>query len=596
MIEAQPEPLAPIEITSQNALVAESTRSVLWPVVTSTPSPVLLLPQTDDALNSLNGLQTRTQGSPTFSIRGSAQSGRALVLYDHIPLNFASGLGPPRIFLPKETVAEVRIVKGPASLFYGSQALAGAVDFVSKKYARPEINISISDTNESFLPWREGGLAHQSLQVSAPLYSNDKTHLQVSMFQEFDDGAFPYQTATASGVRDPNSQKLRRIVLNGSHQLENAVFEWNGIIGQEELTSPGSLLFPLATDQKNAGRLVSVSSHWFLSEQHSLKSRVSHMDADADFLEQGRKSYNDQTSTLLQNEWIVDWGQRNKFQFFADAFFHKLDNSFAGAGLEQNNYELGSFLSLSSGTNLKHQLGGRFLVAQQVFLPTVATHYFFSQYDSWVSYSEGFRNPTLTDLFSNSPFFVGNPNLTPETSQQYELGLKTKASHSPWQWDLRLFHMEYGNFIESFERSPNVFSRVNQGAGYSRGLDWESRWEQPHYDLRLSYNFLDTQSRREQRAFRLSPRHQITWSATLKRKVWNFQIQNTHWYNVIDLNQNQVAPLEDWQQWNFLAHIFVNKKLRMGIGLINAFNENKELTLNYPEPQRKYWLQIHQEF
>ena len=116
------------------------------------------------------------------------------------------------------------------------------------------------------------------------------------------------------------------------------------------------------------------------------------------------------------------------------------------------------------------------------------------------------------------------------------------------------------------------------------------------FQTSLAYNYLDTKSRQLNRAFRLSPRHQLTWNGWASWQQWQFHIQNTHWYRVIDVSLNQAVDLEDWQQWNFFLSYETEGKTQYQLGLINAFNEGKQLTLNYPEPQRKYWLQIRQRF
>ncbi len=586
--------LSPVEIEAPQS-ETQSSRSVQWPVTPQKLTPAVLLPQWDDAINSTNGLQTRTQGSPTFSIRGSAQSGRVLVLYDHTPLNFASGFGAPQIFLPKETLQQINVIKGPSSLFFGSQAMSGAIDFISKEYQTPELNINFSDTNESFLPWRKGSLAHQSYQLATPLYSSARSHWQSSFFYEDDDGQFPFQNNNASGVRQFNAQNLSRLVLKGSHQREHWRWDFNSILGRQILQSPGAVTLPLPTRQESDGVLVSLTPQVFFNDQSSLKSRFTFLKSEAEFKESNTPSYTHLTTGLWQNEWVYDFNQKTKLQFFADAFFHRLDSSFSGDDLKQNNFEAGPFLSFQLFENFTHQIGGRYLSNSGQFLPTVSTHFLFQSVDSWISYAEGFRNPSLSDLYSLSPFFVGNSDLDPEQSKQWEMGVKNQNPQN-LGWEVRLFQIEYQNFIESFEVSPGVFSRANRGSGYSRGLDTSLQWQRGWVRPEASYNYLDTRSRDLNRPFRLSPRHQINIGSSFLFSSFQFQIQNTHWYDSIDVSLNQAVPLQDWQQWNLFFHYMDSEKFRVSLGLINAFNQGKQLTLNYPEPQRKYWLQIHQSF
>ena len=609
----EPEAIQVPPVLIHQTELEEQTRSVKWHF-SSTPSPSILnLPQMDEALNSLNGLQTRSQGSPGFFLRGSAQSGRALVLFNDIPLNFASGFGVSPIFLPKEMIGYISVIKGPASLFYGSQAMAGSLNFIPKIYTHPQMTLTLSDTDESFLPWRKGGLGHHNWHLASPLLQTKKQFLQASVVSETNDGRFPYQTPSSiRGVRQFNSRQLLRLVMNGRTQWNKLRLNYDGILGTQKQQSPGPINFPLKTEGRTQGVLVSLTPHYFLNDQQSFRSKISYMDAHSTFTETDVKTeinmdtnteketntkidtFNKQRTWILQNEWIMDFNPQTQIQIFVDHFHHELDNSFAGSGLKQERFEVGPFVSFHSFSRLKHQMGGRYLNQSGHFLPTFKTSLSFKKYDSWVSYSQGFRSPSLSDLFSKSSFFIGNPQLKPEQSEQYEWGLKRIEDPylQSWTFDLRLFHIEYKNFIESFEIKPGLFSRQNQGQGYARGLDLDTTYPLGPLKLQLNYNFLETRKNLTGQAFRLSPRHQISWGGVYEFSALDLEVRNIHWYKNFDVSHNKNIQLEDWQQWNLLIHNKFWKNLKISLGLINIFNQRKELGFNYPEPQRRYWLQM----
>lgn len=595
LVFAQDEIVEQVEITAP-VDVARQPRSIDWPVVVSEAPPILNMPQVEDALNSLNGVQTRSQGSPTYSIRGSAQNGRALVLYNDIPLNFASGFGAPSVLLPKEVIQNIQVVKGPASLFYGSQAMAGSLNFQPQKYEQAEVSIVASDTNESFMPWREGKLAHNNVQLVTPIVSNSKTHIQASVFTENDDGQFPYQVRSGSGVRQFNAQNQSRAVLTGKTQWKNLKLSFDSIVGRQIRQSPGPTNFSLVTREETEGVLASVTPEYFINDKNLIRSRLSFMTTESEYLENNQVTFNNQATWISQNEYVYDLSSKMQLQVFADFFSHSLDNSFGVSNLKQDQLELGPFFSFFSFKNLKHQVGGRYLFAPDLFLPTISNRLYFGPHEVWLSYSEGFRNPSLADQFSQSPYSIGNPNLHPEKSKQWELGFVKKGK--PVSFDLRIFHIQYEDFIDSIQVSPGVRSRQNQGEGYSQGLDFESNYQSFWGQAYVRYNFLDTKNRSTGQAFRLSPRHQITLGGYYKAPGFDIEAQNTHWYDTLDLDfvSNQNVDLEDWQQWNFFVHTNPMKSLRVSFGLINAFNEGKELTLNYPEPQRKYWLKARYQF
>lgn len=577
------------------AELPQSQRSISWPTYHQTHSPVLSSPQLEDTLNSLNGVQMRSQGSPTFSIRGSAQSGRALTLFNDIPLNFASSFGAPQVFLPKEMIHKISVIKGPASLLYGSQAMAGSINFLPKKYQTPTATISLSDTDESFLPWRQNSLSHNSFHIATPLIKNTNHHTQISFFTEKDDGAFSYQTKRASGVRSFNTQNMSRAVVNSSSQWDQLHLSFDSIAGKQVLQSPGPTNMNISTRAENKAFLASLTPHYFFNESHSIKSKISFLSSNSEFLENSKTTRSDLKTWISQNQYIFDVNQKSQLQIFADYFVHHLDSNTKAT---QNQLELGALYEFYSLKKLKHQVGARTLTKAKKVLPTFISHYYFNGFDSWLSYSQGYKHPTLSDLFSASSFSVGNPNLQAEESEQLELGLKKhiQKKHSQVLFDIRLFHINYNNFIESFEISPGVFSRQNQGQGHSRGFDLETRYETFNFSAYLNYNFLDTKNKKTGDSFRLSPQHQISWGTTYKLSSLSFEIQNTHWYKFSDISNNQNVRLDDWQQWNFLVHTPLSTQLHLSFGLINAFDESKELTLNYPEPQRKYWLQLRYKF
>ncbi|BEU02160.1 ligand-gated channel [Agarivorans sp. OAG1] len=82
-----------------------------------------------------------------------------------------------------------------------------------------------------------------------------------------------------------------------------------------------------------------------------------------------------------------------------------------------------------------------------------AVYHWNQQVSTFVQYSEGFRAPTLEELyyaFDNSGHgyaTLSNPNLKPEESQSYELGLRTNTAAS--SMELVGFFNDYTNFIQS---------------------------------------------------------------------------------------------------------------------------------------------------
>jgi vitamin B12 transporter len=96
------------------------------------------------------------------------------------------------------------------------------------------------------------------------------------------------------------------------------------------------------------------------------------------------------------------------------------------------------------------------------------------------SYSEGFRAPTLNDLFAppSFGFITSNPNLKPETVKSFEIGLKQKLLNENLNVGFTFFNAVTTNFIQN----NASFLPENLGKLLSKGLETE-------IDLKLPRNF-----------------------------------------------------------------------------------------------------------
>ena len=112
----------------------------------------------DDALRQVAGFQLfRRSGSRTanpttqgISLRGTGASGasRALMLFDGIPLNdpFGGWIYWGRV--PRESVAQVEVLRGGASYLYGGTALGGVVNVIGLVPERSSLSAEVSYGNE----------------------------------------------------------------------------------------------------------------------------------------------------------------------------------------------------------------------------------------------------------------------------------------------------------------------------------------------------------------------------------------------------------------------------------------------------------------
>jgi len=101
------------------------------------------------------------------------------------------------------------------------------------------------------------------------------------------------------------------------------------------------------------------------------------------------------------------------------------------------------------------------------------------------SYGEAFRAPSLGELFFPGS---GNPDLKPEDSQSWELGLEHAAGG--WRFVLTGFENRLRNLIE-FDFA--TFTDVNVGRARTRGVEGEVVFRQGIWDANLNGTWLDTE-------------------------------------------------------------------------------------------------------
>lgn len=97
-----------------------------------------------------------------------------------------------------------------------------------------------------------------------------------------------------------------------------------------------------------------------------------------------------------------------------------------------------------------------------------------------LQYSRGFRDAVLSDRFyrgiTGRGFITGNPDLKPETADQWDAGLR--YSQGRVRWALYAYRYEISDFIERYRRGNDFFFR-NRAKAQLKGLDFEAAAQLP---------------------------------------------------------------------------------------------------------------------
>ncbi len=87
-----------------------------------------------------------------------------------------------------------------------------------------------------------------------------------------------------------------------------------------------------------------------------------------------------------------------------------------------------------------------------------------------VSASRGIKEPALIDNFARESFYVGNPNLKPETTDSFEAGLYREWFSRRVRTEISWFRNSFKDLIE-FDFSQNPATWVNIDKSWARGVE-----------------------------------------------------------------------------------------------------------------------------
>lgn len=224
--------------------------------------------------------------------------------------------------------------------------------------------------------------------------------------------------------------------------------------------------------------------------------------------------------------------------------------------------------------------------------------------------------PTLNDLYYTD---IGNANLKPEFTHQYNLGfqysklLKNKlVKQTHFQADA--YYNEITDKIVAIPKGSGQYRWMMMNYGYVeiRGVDVAtSAVLEPYKDLFLNLKLTYTYQKAQDFTKRISPELEkttyggqiayIPWHngsaiASINYKTWqlnySFMYVGERYHSSANIRQNHEQP---WytNDMSLIKNLDYKKmKIRVSAEVNNFLNQDYEVVLNYPMPKRNYKLSL----
>lgn len=440
-------------------------------------------------------------GAAFVRIRG-ASSEHTLVIIDGVVANDPTSPGGGFDFarMDPANIARIEILKGPQSTLWGTDAIGGVVNIITK---RPEDGLggNVYAQGGSF------GTARGGAEISG---ANDRFDFRLAASGLSSDGisradeangnterdGFDSTTVSArGGVMFPGNARLQATVLwtDADTEFDSFSFGAQGNVGDgdessatEELSSNVSLQLPLF-----AGKL----DNLFL---------VGYSKISRDNFTDGQPAYSSEGNRLnYRYQGTLEINDSNRLAFGVEREENESANQSSSMDGLFALYELKptDTLTLTAGVrNDDHErfggkTTGRFAIAYNPH----------DQVTLRASWGEGFKAPTL---FQTTFFCCGatepNSNLKPEESTAYDVGVTIRTSDERGEIGLTWFDQDTTNLI-NFSFGIGGYENIDQAT--SSGFELQSRYRFAEwFAASMDYAYIDARNAADELLIRV-PKH-----------------------------------------------------------------------------------------
>lgn len=521
------------------------------------------------------GLSTGAAG--TIKMRGIGGMASLLVLVDGLP-QYAGLYGHPLADTYQTMMAErVEVVSGPASAVYGSNAMGGVVNIVTRRMQADGVRTHVDLQGGSYGTF--SGTATSRVRhgrfssVAAVDYEHTHGHRPNSAFSQ------------ASGFAKLGYD------LSPHWQVEG-----NVNIAYQESSNPGPVAAPLIDNDMHITRGMAALS--LLNDYGRLSGAV------RGFFNWGHHRINDghtasqapQAALYLHNDRQGGLSVYESFTLFrATRVTLGFDYQRFGGHAWQRAVASGSRTDLANRTvdevagyaDLRHELLS-WLTAD------VALRYDHHSVSGgeWVPQGgltarlprnielkaivgKGFRNPTLRELYMFRP---ANALLAPERLWSYELSLRQRLLGGRLGYGLNVFYLKASNLITTRMVDGRPLN-VNTGSTENSGFELLAFYA-PVQRVRLdaNYSFLHTT-----RTLTAAPRHKLYVGADWQ--PWRLTLHTgLQWISGLHTADNDAATQHFWL-WDLTATLRVSRAFRVFVRGENLLAQRYEVNAGFPMPR-----------
>ncbi len=523
------------------------------------------------------GVAALAGGSISIRGIGGKPNTQILVLIDGRP-DFQGIFGHPLndAYL-LDNVDHIEVLRGPGSAVYGTNALGGVINIITKKLPESGFQTHFqagygSYNSQKYLFQHSGSLNKFQYFLSASLNKSD-------------------------GYRENSDFESKNFAIKLGYQIsDHFKLEFQGTSTPYTFHDPGPENITL-NGYFDYGDIVRNSMDLTLFNQFA--------NSDGNIKIHGNFGHHE-----LSDGWISD-DQTNGIVAFQNFYFpHEIKTTIGfdikryGGTSESNGNKLGTYFNDERAVYLHFQKNfvKKLVLAAGIraennslfgteWIPKFGIVYHpFSKTAIRTSVSKGFRTPSIKDLYLFPP---ANQDLKPERLWNYEIGW-TQYLGSRFSLDITGFYYKGDQFILTTPVAPGKMQNLNTGSNEAKGLEASLRGEiVSNLTANFSYSYLDSKN-----TLPFSPNKFNFWIDYQKGKL-NLSLYGEYISNLYASYQPKQFPpvtiIEKMQDYS-LAHLKISYALlrntTFSLSVENLLDEKYEILKGYPMPGRTFFTRL----
>ena len=522
----------------------------------------------------------------SISLRGlSGGTARLMVMIDGHP-QYAGIFGHPIADAYQSFLAErVEVLRGPASVLYGSNAMGGVINIVTRKMQEDGVKTNLRagygswNTLETELTnrIRKGRFS----SVVSGSYNRTDGHRADMGFEQY--GGY-----AKLGYEVTDNWNLRGDV-NVTHF--NASYPGPvdaPLLDGDQRITRGMTSFAVENRYEKTSGAVSFFYNWgdhWINDGYTPSEGetpqddrfLSHDDMMGVSLYQSARFFKGNRITVG-----FDW-----FRYGGRAWNEYVSGEQAGttsdlvdkhedelAGYVDFRQDIGTWLTVNAGLRADHHSRIGLEWVPQAGLAFHLPH----AMELKASASKGFRYPILREMYMFPP---QNPDLQPESMWNYELAFSQRLVEGRLTYGVNLFYIDGKNLIQTLP-NPNGSGMLNQNSGEieNTGVEIQAAYRiNRHWSVDGNYSFLHMEN-----PVIAAPEHKLYAGANFSHGRWNVSTGVQYIADLFTAVGDQ-PETEDFVLWNLRASFRACKWLDIWARGENLLAQEYEINAGYPMPR-----------